>query len=136
MDTKTLKKLIGKNLQSARKNAGYKSSNSFADAVNMNRTAYVEYEQGRAALPTYRAWEFADFLGISIDELVGHEVAERITYSDPAQQALNGYFESMNDVGRGALVETARLMSDGDAVRIEKDRAENVDLPTTVEKTA
>lgn len=42
-------------------------------------------------------------------------------YRDPAQDCLNGYYESMNTEGRAALVESARLMSGSPETRIEKD---------------
>lgn len=71
-----------------------------------------------------QAYKVTEILGCTLDELVGREPTR--SFSDPAQAALNGYYESMNSHGRDMLVETARLMSDGDSVRIEKAGAESV----------
>lgn len=81
-----------------------------------------------------QAWDFAQDLGIDIDSLVGHEAPQ--TFADPSQAALNGYYESMNSGGRSTLVETARLMSDGDSVRIEKDSPEFDAVPPQMEGVA
>lgn len=71
-----------------------------------------------------QAYNVTEILGCTLDELVGRESAR--SFADPDQAALNGYYESMNSHGRSMLVETARLMSDGDSVRIEKAGAEPV----------
>lgn len=71
-----------------------------------------------------QAYNVTEILGCTLDELVGREPIR--SFSDPGQAALNGYYESMNSHGRDMLVETARLMSDGDSVRIEKAGAEPV----------
>ena len=68
-----LKKTIGKNLQKLRKEAGFKSSDEFANFLNMKPSRYVEYEQGRASFTMLRAWEIADALKCSLDELAGRD---------------------------------------------------------------
>lgn len=134
MTNEALRKHIGKHLQSARKAAGYKSAKAFAEKMGLAPTAYTEYEQGRHMFNIEQAWDFAEALGVDIDGLVGHEVPQ--SFADPAQAALNGYYESMNSGGRDALVETARLMSDGDSVRIEKDSPELDAIPPQMEGVA
>ncbi len=136
MTTKTDLKQIGSHLQKKRKEAGYKSAKAFAKHLGINPNTYTQYEQGLVSFSYEKAWKFADALNCTLDELGGRTPPEQRIYSDPDQEALNGYFESMNKVGRGALVQTARLMSDGDSVRIEKDREESIQVSPEVEEVA
>ena len=108
------------NLQALRKAAGYKSANAFADAIGMKRSTYTDYEQGRRLFTLERACEFADILHCTLDELAGREAPE-VYYDDPDQEALNGYWESMNKSGRHAVLEAVRLISSSPDVRIEKE---------------
>lgn len=109
-------------LQKIRKDRGFKSAKAFADSIGMSARTYTNYEQGVTSLTLEKAWEFADALECTLDELAGREWP-RPAFADPGQEALNAYFESMNSAGRGALVESARLMSGSPDTRIEKDRA-------------
>lgn len=118
-------------LQVMRKRAGFKSAKAFAEHVGMNVGSYTNYEQGMRSLSLEKAWEFADILDCSLDELAGRP-RPRKRFKDPNQEALNGYYESMNEKGRQTLVESARLMSDGNSVRIEKDGSEHSDIQTAL----
>ncbi len=122
-------------LQRIRKEKGFKSAKAFAEHIGMSKNTYTNYEQGTRPLSLETAWEFADALECietawefadalecTLDELAGREWP-RPAFADPGQEALNAYFESMNSAGRGALVESARLMSGSPDTRIEKDRA-------------
>lgn len=108
-------------LQRIRKDRGFKSAKAFADSIGMSARTYTNYEQGVTSLTLEKAWEFADALECTLDELAGREWP-RPAFADPGQEALNAYFESMNSAGRGALVESARLMSGSPDTRTEKDR--------------
>lgn len=134
MTNEALRKHIGKHLQAARKAAGYKSARSFAEHMDMKATTYTSYEQGIAPFTIEQAWEFAKELGTSIDALAGYEVSQ--SFADPAQAALNGYWESMNDKGRSALLNSAELMSGSPDTRIKKDRPASDGIPTTMEGVA
>ena len=134
MKTESLKKHIGHSLQQARRAAGFKSARSFADHMGISVNTYTGYEQGRIAFSIEQAWDFAEALGTDIDTLVGHEAAR--AFADPAQAALNGYWESMNQKGRTALLGTAELMSGSPDTRIEKDRPERLRVPPQVERSA
>lgn len=136
MNTNKMQKGIGSHLQALRKAAGFKSAKAFAEYVGVNPNTYTQYEQGLVAISYERAWQFADALKCTLDELGGRTPPEARTYNDSSQEALNGYFESMNSTGRSALVETARLMSDGDSVRIEKEEQEIIPLPPEVGRIA
>lgn len=134
MTNEALRKHIGKHLQAARKAAGYKSAKAFAERMGLAPTAYTEYEQGRHMFSIEQGWEFAEVLGIDIDALVGHEVPQ--SFADPAQAALNGYWESMNEKGRSALLNSAELMSGSPDTRVEKDRPTSVGIPPQAEGVA
>lgn len=58
-------------LQEIRKRAGFSSADSFADYMNMSRSTYKNYEQGTRKLTLERAWDFADALNCTLDELAG-----------------------------------------------------------------
>ncbi len=130
------RKQIGKRLQKKRKEAGYKSARAFAGHIGMEPGTYTAYEQGISPFTFERAWQFADALNCTLDELGGRTPPNARAYTDKGQEALNGYFESMNTTGRNALVETARLMADGDSVRIEKEEQEVIPLPPEVGRIA
>lgn len=114
-------------LQAIRKTRGYKSAREFAEHFGLNVSTYTDYEQGRRTFTLDKAWELADMLDCSLDELAGRK-RPRKEFSDPEQEALNSYYESMNESGRTALVESARLMSGSPDVRIEKDGPEHADV--------
>ena len=59
------------NLQAMRKAAGFKSARAFAEHIGMNVSTYTDYEQGRRMFALEQAWEFADALGCTLDELAG-----------------------------------------------------------------
>ena len=70
-----LRKHIGKHLQKARKDAGFKSARSFAESVGLEPTTYTAYEQGARAFNIEQAWE----------------------YADPRQEQMNGCYETLNE---------------------------------------
>ncbi len=136
MTNAALRKHIGKSLQAARNKAGFKSARAFAESLGIEVTTYTSYEQGARAFSAEQAWNFAEALGCDIDELVGFETSNHQSFDDPNQEALNGYYESMNSEGRATLVASARLMADSNAVRIEKNQPEHLPLPTPLEGIA
>lgn len=134
MTIEDLRRHIGRHLQAARKNAGYRSARAFADYMGISVNTYTGYEQGKSPFNIEQAWVFAEELRTSIDALVGFPAAA--AFSDPGQTALNAYWESMNDKGRTALLNSAELMSGSPDTRIEKDRAEPSGVPAPVERSA
>ena len=121
-------------LQKLRKLAGFKTQIAAAEALGVPERRYASWERGEAMINLEQAYNCALLFGCSIDAIAGLE--NPVSYIDPKQKALNGYYESMNTGGRNALVETARLMSDGDSVRIEKDRPQLDAVPPQVEGVA
>ena len=115
MENLELRKAIGESLQARRKAAGYRSARSFADAAGIPLSAYTEYEQGRRAMSYERAWEIADVLGCSMDELGGREfkVGESVTMAaDAEHRELVECFESSDGEGRRTLIGVARAVRD------------------------
>lgn len=119
MNNEELRKYIGKKLQTARKNGGYRSASAYAEHMEINPSTYTSYEQGIAPFTIEQAWLFAVDLGIDVNTLIGFETTH--TFSDPNQEALNNYYESMNSQGRETLLNSAKLMSGSPDTRIEKD---------------
>ena len=59
------------NLQALRKAAGFKSARAFAEHIGMNLRTYTSYEQGEAVMSLEVAWNLANVLNCSLDELAG-----------------------------------------------------------------
>ena len=125
------------NLQKYRKAAGFKNAPAFAEHIGISPFTYRNYEQGKNDIPTELLVFFADFFAISLDDLVGRRfVGGKVVYDDPQQKELNDYYESMNDEGRSALTDTARIMSGNPEMLIKKDRPEAVRVSAEVEQIA
>ena len=116
-------------LQRMRKLAGL-DQQEMADALGIKKRTYGSWERGEVTISFPQAIACAEVLGCTTDELAGRKPIR--SFADPQQAALNGYYESMNERGRATLVESARLMSDGDSVRIEKDGAEHSGIQTAM----
>lgn len=111
LQLKTLRKLRGM------------TQTELARAVGSTMRVVSAWERGETSLPFEDACRIADVLECSLDALAGREWGGEL-FADPGKNALVGYYDSMNERGRTTLVESARLMSDGDSVRIEKKGAE------------
>lgn len=106
-----VRKQIGKSLQSMRKAAGYRSAKAFAERLGMNVASYTDYEQGRTGLSIERAWEIADILECSLDELGGRNFTPpgmQPTFADPYQAELNACYEASTPDGKSVILGTAR----------------------------
>lgn len=121
-------------LQRLRKLAGYKTQKDAADALGVPERRYASWEREEAMINLEQAAECAVLFGCTIDAIAGLE--HPVTFSDPGQAALNGYYQSMNDEGRDALLNTAKLMSGSPDTRIEKDRPASHGVPAEVERSA
>lgn len=104
------KKLIGKNLQSARKSAGFKSARAFAEHMGIPTTKYTEYEQGRHGFTYEQAWEFADALGCTLDELGGREFCGESL--SPDEESLVSTYRSVTSHGKKAMMTNARAVGE------------------------
>ena len=99
-------------LQEMRKRAGFKSAKAFADHIGMKKDTYTNYEQERRPITLELAWEFADVLGCTLDELAGrefHPPGEVI--SDPYERELVDLYRSVGPAGKGHILDDARGQS-------------------------
>lgn len=127
MNTNKTQKSIGSHLQAMRKAAGFKSAKAFAEYVGVNPNTYTQYEQGLVAMSYERAWQFADALKCTLDELGGRTPPEARTYTDKGQEIVNICYESMNDKGKETLVSVAQSMQRDTANRLVKNQPEEVE---------
>ena len=128
MATQSRKKQIGKSLQKRRKDAGYSSAEKYAVHMNEKPDTYTGYEQGRIALPLDKAWEFADDLECTLDELVGRDFP-RPAFGDSRQERLNGCFESLNEESKTQVADMVKSIAADPARRIVKEREDIDGLP-------
>ncbi len=110
------------------------SQDEMAEKLGVKTSRYGTWERGERMLSLKQAYDCAVILGCSIDAIAGYDPP--VSYADPDQAALNGYWESMNAKGRAALLNSAELMSGSPDTRIEKDRAEPHGVPAPVERSA
>lgn len=82
------------NLQAMRKRAGYKSAREFADHAGINVNTYTNYEQGKANMSLLQAWELADLLDCTLDELAGRRVPEQPSMTTDEQRIVDVYREA------------------------------------------
>ena len=85
-------KQIGKNLQKLRKLKGYNSAKEFAEHAGISTNTYTGYEQGRIALTFERAWQIADLLNCSLDEVGGRTPPPKPLAHSPAETELISYY--------------------------------------------
>lgn len=108
------------NLQAMRKRAGFSSAREFAEHMGINVKTYTNYEQGVSSMTLERAWEFADVLNCSLDELAGREYhADGTRPSDPLSAEMFDLFPQLTTDRKRRLVETAR-----DGAEMSKETAE------------
>lgn len=62
-----------KTIQELRRERGYRSAREFADALGISPSSMSRYDNQPESIPTKVAWEMADKLGCSIDEVVGRK---------------------------------------------------------------
>lgn len=97
-------------LQELRKRAGFRSARAFAEEAGIKLGTYTDYEQGRTVMSLERAWQFADILHVSLDELAGREFRPKVNYPDPRQAELNRCWESLDQERQDRLIGTAHDM--------------------------
>lgn len=109
------------NLQAKRKQAGFKSARAFAEHIGMSPNTYTQYEQGIRSMTLEKAWEFADVLKCSLDDLAGRDFHyESAPYDDPMQQELNDNYLDCTEERKSRLVVESR-----DYARLSKNDAEH-----------
>lgn len=107
--------LLKPDLQRLRKKAGYRSANAYADHMGIKRATYTSYEQGTRPITLEQAWEFADDLGCTIDEIAG-----RTSGYDAFESELISCYRGSTDEGKANILGNARgqyALSKNDAER-------------------
>ena len=119
-------KQIGKALQARRKAAGFKSARVFAEFMKISVSKYTTYEQGQRAFSYRQAWEFADALDCTMDELGGREWPQAPAVPDmpPDEQRLVGCYRDLDRERKDRLLKTAQ-----DALAAKKDEPSSLALP-------
>ena len=110
-------------LQRMRKRAGFTSAKAFAEYIGMSVNTYTAYEQGRHELSLVQAWEFADILHCTLDELAGRRVPEQPSISTDEQRVLDGH-RSASEHGRvliDAVIDGEARHMDESALKEKRD---------------
>ena len=108
-------KTIGKALQAARKKAGYKSAREFAEVLGINLNTYTDIEQGKSGLTFERAWQIADVLDCTLDEVGGREPPPRNQrFADSDKQAMCDAYDRLDRHLKGAASAAVQAMAAGD----------------------
>lgn len=105
--------MIGRALQTVRKDAGFKSAEAFALHIGMKTSAYTEYEQGRRSFTYEQAWQMADALQCSMDELGGRQWPPEGSEAPiaPDEQALVNDYRRMEPEDRDTIARTAHTFA-------------------------
>lgn len=75
-------------LQRIRKERGYSSAREFAEHIGWSVGSYTNYEQGTREMTLKVAWELADYLECSIDEIAGREWHGKKSTQDEMMESL------------------------------------------------
>ena len=87
-------------LQELRKEAGYRTAKDFAEAIEVPPTTYARYEQSPEKIPLKQAWMIADFLGCSIDAVVGRKPIDVDSMRGDVQKFYDGLSKSSKSIFR------------------------------------
>lgn len=121
-----------KGLQELRKEAGYPSARSFAEAIGVPATTYIRYENNPDRIPMKVAWQLADRLGASIDQVVGREATgeaqgqvqraydELLPRSQSEVRDMIAFFSQRDESEREDMALRARQRWDAIASRIDR----------------
>lgn len=117
-------KQIGSHLQTMRRAAGFKSAKTFAEHIGISKDTYTGYEQGRISLSYERAWEFADALGCTLDDIGGRKFPGKSL--SPDEESLVSTYRSVTPHGKKAMMTNAKAV--GEEYRSKSDMPE-MDTP-------
>lgn len=118
-------------LQNIRRARGFKSAKAFAEHMGMSVGTYTQYEQGQIGLTLEKAWEFADALECTLDDLAGRKfVAER--YQDERQAVLNEDYAHLSDAGKDAAAGAVRGIRASEGARVQTAGLEDHQIAATV----
>lgn len=104
---------FGKKLKIFREKRGI-SQVDMAKTLQISQTAMYQYEKGDRRIPLNLLVKFAEFFGVTVDELIGTDcddaVVEPSKPVDPRVQVLTEVIEDMTDDEFTKVVEYARFL--------------------------
>lgn len=104
-------------LQRIRKQRGFSSAKAFAEHIGMRPRTYTNYEQGVTSLTLEKAWEFADALQCTIDDLAGRDWP-RQQYTDTRQAMMNDDYAHLSEAGKDAAAGSVRGIRATESARV------------------
>lgn len=111
---------MAKNIQDLRREAGYRSAKDFAEAMGIALSTYNRYENQPEAIPLKQAWAIADFLGCSIDMVVGREPVSAADMRGDVQK----FYDGLSGRGREMMDGYMEFVSFKEAEEAEAQREE------------
>lgn len=112
-----------KTLQDLRREAGYKSAKDFAEAVGISESSYSRYEANPENINMKAAIKLADFLGCSLDMIMGREP---VTIED-MRGDVQKFYDSLTPKSKELFDEFAGFIQLRDIEIREKARQEEVE---------
>lgn len=116
-------------LQRMRKARGYSSARDFCEAVGIPAPTLSRYEANPERIPMERAWQIADALGCTIDEVVGRHDPEDFINPGPVQEA----YDRLAPDSKGLAAEFLEFLRERDE---DEDRRERIEEEKTYEEYA
>lgn len=98
------------NLQSIRKDRGYKSAREFAESIGIPVGTYTNYEQGTRMIALDVACELCDALHCSLDELTGRVEYHVVSLENDEKRLVDANRE-LGDRERAALLDMAEKLA-------------------------
>ena len=90
---------MANNIQDLRREAGYRNAKDFAAALGIPASTYSRYESQPESIPLKQAWAIADFLGCSIDVVVGREHVD----ADAMRGDVQKFYDGLSEDGRESM---------------------------------
>lgn len=104
-------------LSKLRKERGLRQKD-VAEALRIDRTTYVKYENGKSHPDHEMLKRIADFYGVSIDYLLNYQAIDMIKHDSPFDAPITfselqflDLYRSLNDSGKEKLLDYARYLS-------------------------
>ena len=111
------------NLQAMRKRAGFKSARAFAEHIDMPIDTYTAYEQGKVNISLLQAWEFADILNCTLDELAGRKSPNTQPSISADEQTIIDTYRAAGRLGKRVILATAREVAEDMELDAREKRA-------------
>lgn len=117
-------------LQRIRKQRGFSSAKAFAEHIGMSPRTYTNYEQGVTSLTLEKAWEFADALECTLDDLAGRKFVAK-GYQDQRQSIMNEDYAHLSDAGKDAAAGAVRGIRASEGARVQTAGLEDHQIAAT-----